>query len=306
MIRKAAIDIGTNTTRLLIADLTQDNAFTTVFSRRIITRLGEGLCNQKHLNEAAIQRTINALTIYSEDIKEYNCSIVRGVATSAVREAENGKDFVQRVKNKTGLILEIIRQEEEARLATLGVFGGLKEKPEKAVIFDVGGGSTEFILTDNHANPVKIIELSMGVVHLTEKYIKSDPVSQEELQSLRTEVKQKLTKVKKEIGSVQNFTLIGTAGTPTQFAALDLNLFPYDPVAVNGYSMSLPTIEKIFNDLKSKTNTERKAIRAMEHGREDLIVAGGVILLESMKLFNKNEMIISDFGLREGIILGHL
>ena len=155
MIRKAAIDIGTNTTRLLIADSAQNGTFIEVFCRRIITRLGEGFFNHKHLNEIAVRRTLNALTIYSKDIKKYNCSTVRSVATSAVREADNGEEFVQKVKRETGLHIEVISQEEEARLAVLGVFSGLKEKPEKAIIFDVGGGSTEFILAVSHADPVK-------------------------------------------------------------------------------------------------------------------------------------------------------
>ena len=152
-------------------------------------------------------------------------------------------------------------------------------------------------------NSLKIIGIPIGVVHLTEKHIKSDPVNQKELSTLRVEVKKELTKVKKEIGHVRDFTLIGTAGTPTQFAALDLNLFPYDAAAVNGHKMSLSVIENIFSELKSKTTAERKAIRAMEHGREDLIIAGGVILLEIMELFNAKELTISDFGLREGIII---
>tara|TARA_B100000959_G_scaffold90642_1_gene96405 strand:+ start:5858 stop:6772 length:915 start_codon:yes stop_codon:yes gene_type:complete len=303
MIRKAAIDIGTNTTRLLIADLSHDGNFTEIFCRRIITRLGEGLYNRSYLNDAAVQRTLDALVIYSKDIKKFNCSNVRAVATSAVREAENGEEFVRKAKRETGLHLEVIDQEEEARLATLGVLSGLREKPELAIIFDVGGGSTEFIFTDNHADPIKIIGLPIGVVHLTEKHIKSDPVNQKELSTLKVEVKKELTKVKKELGHIRDFTLIGTAGTSTQFAALDLNLFPYDAVAVNGHKMSFSVIENIFAELKSKTAAERKAIRAMEHGREDLIIAGGVILLEVMGLFKAKELTISDFGLREGIII---
>lgn len=304
MIRKAAIDIGTNTTRLLIADLAHNGTFTEVFCRRIITRLGEGLYNHNHLNDTAVQRTLDALTIYSKDIKKYKCLNVRAVATSAVREVDNGDEFVRKVKRETGLNIEVISQEEEAGLATSGVFSGLKEKPETAIIFDVGGGSTEFIFADKHANPIKIIGLPMGVVHLTEKHIKSDPVNQKELQTLRIEVKNELARVKKEIGHIQDFTLIGTAGTPTQFAALDLDLFPYDPVAVNGHKMSFSVIENIFDELKSKTTAERKAIRAMEQGREDLIIAGGVILLETMELLDTKELTISDFGLREGIIIG--
>lgn len=303
MTRKAAIDIGTNTTRLLIANSEENGTFKELFSRRVITRLGEGLSNRKHLMEGAVQRTIDALALYSKDITDHNCSQVRAVATSAVREAENGKEFLQRVIKETGIKLEVINQQEEAHLATIGVFSGLKGKPEKVVIFDVGGGSTEFILSNNLANPIKIVGLQMGVVHLTERHIKSDPVNSEELESLKAEVDEKLEKVKEEIGREQDFTLIGTAGTPTQFAALDLELVPYDPVAVNGYKMSFSRVKKIFDDLKSKTTSERKAICAMESGREDLIIAGGVILLETMKLFNKDEITISDFGLREGIIV---
>lgn len=303
MIRKAAIDIGTNTTRLLIADLSQNGAFNKIFSRRIITRLGEGLAHHMLLNKTAMQRTLDAIKIYSYDIKKYRCSKVRAVATNAVREADNGEEFTQTIKNETGLHIEIISQEEEARFTTLGVFSGFKKKLKKTIIFDVGGGSTEYILTNHHSRPVRIVGTNLGIVSLTEKYIKSDPVNQMELQSLRKEVNKKLTVVKQKLGHVRNFTLIGTAGTPTQFAALDLDLFPYDPAAVNEHRMNFSTIEKIFTELSSKNIIERKAIRAMEHGREDLIIAGGVILLESLKLFNKKEVTISDFGLREGVLL---
>jgi exopolyphosphatase/guanosine-5'-triphosphate,3'-diphosphate pyrophosphatase len=303
MIRKAAIDIGANTARLLIADLRQRKTFKEVFSLQKITRLGEGLSNNKRLGNNAVDRTLKALTIYSECIKKYKCSKVIAVATSAVREALNGEEFVQRVKNKTGLCVKVISQEEEARLATVGIYLGLREKPKNAIIFDIGGGSSEYILTDNGPNPIKIVGLLMGIVHLTEKYIKSDPVSPLELQSLEKAVNKKLTRVKQEFNHIHNIPLIGTAGTLTQFAALDLNLYPYDPVVVNGHKMSFTAVQKIFSELKSKTILERRSIKAMECGREDLIIAGGVILLESMKIFDKDEVIISDFGLREGLLL---
>lgn len=302
MVRKAAIDIGTNTTRLLIADLYPNGTFEEVFSSRITTRLGEGLSKCSLLDKTAVYRTINALTIYSENIKKYDCSKVRAVATSAVREAKNRDIFVERVKNKTGLHIEIINQKEEARLATKGVLKGLKEIPGKALIFDIGGGSTEYILSDKNDHPIKIAGLLMGTVHLTENHLKSDPINMIELQSLRNEVKKKLRHVEQELGNVQDFMLIGTAGTHTQFAALDLDLFPYDPVAINGHKMTFPIIEKIFNELKSKTVEERKAISAMEQGREDLIIAGGIVLMESMKILKKDEITISDFGLREGLL----
>lgn len=303
MIRKAAIDIGTNTTRLLIADLSQNKKFKIIFSRRIITRIGEGLSKHKDLNKKAIQRTIDALKIYSEDIKKYKCLKIRAAATSAVRDADNREEFIQMAKDSTGVQIEVISQKEEARLAAKGILNGLKVKPEKAVCFDVGGGSTEYILVDRNAALLKVVGLPMGIVHLTEKYIQSDPISQKDFQFITSEVKEKLAEVKKQIGHIQGFTLIGTAGTPTQFAALDLNLFPYDHVAVNGHKMSFYSIERIFNELKSKTIDERKAMRAMEQGREDLIIAGGIILIESMRLFNKDEIVISDFGLREGLLL---
>lgn len=301
----ASIDLGTNTVRLLITE-SNGEGFTPLYSNQAITRLGEGLSKDGVLIESAMERTINTILKFKKEASAYSPSNIWVAATSAVREAKNRSEFIERVRKATGLELEVIPWEEEARRTILGVFSGLEGDTNSAIIFDIGGGSTEFVLTENK-NPIKSVGTNLGVVHLSEKYIKKDPVDDGELMSLENVIADKIKDVKyrmhSSLSTHHSSLLIGTAGTITTLAALDLNLYPYDPAKVNGYILKLESVRGILERLKAMPLKERRNIPALEKGREDLIIPGAVIVIKVMEILGFDEMTVSDYGLREGIIL---
>ncbi len=310
----AGIDIGTNTVRLLIADVKDKYNFREIRSERRITRLGEGLIENRRLMPSAEDRTIYVLKEFGEILKGYPVEALTAVATSAVREAENGREFVDKIKVETGFDIEIISGDEEARRTFLGVLSGLSSSSlpsprggegrvrGKLLIMDIGGGSTEFIVGKN-CEIVKTVSTGLGVVKLTEEFVKSDPVSDRELEELRNAIKKEIKGLKNILNSPANTTFVGTAGTITTLAAIDQNLTLYNPLRINNYVLKKKAVDRIFDDLKPKTMKERLNIPALEKGREDLIIAGTAMVQLAMEAFGFNEMVVCDFGLREGIVI---
>ncbi|MBI5044240.1 MAG: Ppx/GppA family phosphatase [Nitrospirae bacterium] len=298
----AGIDIGTNTVRLLIADVRDKYNFREIRSERRITRLGEGLIENGRLMPSAENRTIYVLKEFGEILKGYPVEAVTAVATSAVREAENGKEFVERIKVETDFDIEIISGEEEARRTFFGVVAGLNNKNGSLLIIDIGGGSTEFIVSKN-AEVLDSISTGLGVVKLTERFVKSDPVSEAEIKELNQAINNELKNLNKRLNGINNATFVGTAGTITTLAAIDQNLTLYNPLSINNYILKKKSVDRIFDNLKSMTIEERLNIPALEKGREDLIIAGTAIVLSVMEEFGFREMTVCDYGLREGIIL---
>jgi exopolyphosphatase/guanosine-5'-triphosphate,3'-diphosphate pyrophosphatase len=301
----ASIDLGTNTVRLLVVT-GNSKGFTTLHSNQLITRLGEGLSHSGILKDIAMERTIKAVLDFKREASKYSPFAIWVAATSAVREAKNRNEFIEKIREVTGLELEVIPWEEEARRTLLGVFSGLDGNIKKAIVFDIGGGSTEYILTVDK-RLVKSVGTDLGVVHLSERYIRKDPVDEEELRILENVIGDKIKDVRDRIHSLlitrHSSLLIGTAGTVTTIAALDLNLHPYDPAKVNGYVLNIENVREILKRLKNMTLEDRRNIPPLESGREDLIIPGAVIVIKTMEIFGFNEMIVSDYGLREGTII---
>ena len=298
----AGIDIGTNTVRLLIADVKDKYNFREIRSERRITRLGEGLIENSRLMPSAEDRTIFVLKEFGEILKGYPVEALTAVATSAVREAENGKEFVDKIKVETDFDIEIISGEEEARRTFIGVLSGLNNRNGSLLIMDIGGGSTEFIVSKN-AEVLDSISTGLGVVKLTERFVKSDPVTEAEIENLNKIIKDELKNLKNKFNSLNNTTFVGTAGTITTLAAIDQNLTLYNPLRINNYILKKKSVDRIFDNLKFMTIEERLNIPALEKGREDLIIAGTVIVQSVMEIFGFNEMVVCDYGLREGIII---
>lgn len=310
----AGIDIGTNTVRLLIADVKDRYTFNELRSERRITRLGEGIIDGKRLIPSAINRTISVVKEFAHIMQGYSIDAVAVIATSAVREAENGGGFVKAVKKETGLDIEVISGDEEARRTFLGVLAGLFHSPLSSpqwgegrvrgelLIMDIGGGSTEFILSKN-SKILESISTGLGVVKLTEGFIKSDPVSNNEIEKLNKIIKNELKSLKNKLSNFNNSTFVGTAGTVTTLAAIDQNLTLYNQLRINNYVLKKKAVDRIFDDLKPKTMKERLNIPALEKGREDLIIAGTAMVQLAMEAFGFNEMVVCDFGLREGIVI---
>ena len=312
----ASIDLGTNTVRLLVVE-SYKTGFKPLHSNQVITRLGEGLSNGGILIDKAMERTISAVLKFKDEASNYSPSAIWIVATSAVREAKNRTEFIEKIKRVTGLQLEVIPWEEEARMTLLGVFSSNLPLPllnkegskGRAIIFDIGGGSTEYIFTEDK-KLVNSVGTDLGVVHLSERYITKDPVDEEELKALEKAIADKIKNVKDEINSSflipHSALLIGTAGTVTTLAALDLNLYPYDPKKINGYILKFENVKKLLDRLKKMPLKERRNIPALEKGREDLIIPGAVIVIKTMEIFGFDSMVVSDYGLREGIILAKM
>ena len=298
----AGIDIGTNTLRLLIAEFSGDGIYRKVDSGRYITRLGEGSSGTGRLKDEAMERAIRVLKGFADKCDENNVNNIYAVATSAVREAANGVDFINKVKIRTGIDVNIISGDDEARLTMLGVCSGLEIAQKDALLMDIGGGSTEFILTSKGEIVFKV-STDIGVVRFTEQYIKSDPPEEEEIEFLGRVIEDRLKKVASGKGDIASgVEFIGTAGTVTTLAAIDQMMRIYDAEKINGYRIKRDGVMKILKMIRSMTNKERKELPGVEEGREDIILAGAMVVYKVMELFGFDEMTVSDAGLREGLV----
>jgi len=307
----AGIDIGTNTLRLLVAELGPDT-FRELYSDRKITRLGQDVDRTGRLSQEAEERSLNALAEFARHFSEYSVIDVSAVGTSALRNASNAADFVKRIQQRTGLEVSVIDGDEEARLTLLGVNSALGRAtgagqgifPEAGLVIDIGGGSTEMIFT-RPGSETLMRSLPLGAVYLTERFIKNDPPKQEELEGLRRFIVAQLDALERELrrDSQQERSVVGTAGTITTLAAIDLGLAEYDPDAINGHILSREALDRIVRTLGASTLRERRMIAGLEHGREDIILSGAIIAQEIMERRGCPELLVTVGGLREGIVL---
>ena len=308
-LKYASIDIGTNTLRLLIAEINNKN-LQPVYLKRIITRLGGDYKEETGMSPAAKERTIKALELFAEKINEYDVKEVKAVATSVVRRSKNKKEFLENVLKRTGIDVKIISGDEESRFSLLGVLSVIKAGTDlksvpKCLVVDIGGGSTEFIATIG-GKMIGAWSMEMGVVHLTEKHLKTDPPTRHELNAMENEIKEVIANLKdlmKKDDCLPSALLIGTAGTITTLAAIDQGLKKYDPEKINNYILSYKAIKKIYQHLASLPLKQREAILSLEKGREDIIIPGAAIVLKAMENFGFDKMTVSDAGLLEGILL---
>ncbi len=304
----AGIDIGTNTLRLLVVEY-RDKKWTELFSDRQAARLGEGFMKNRLLAPSAVDRTLSALKSFQKSLRQFECDHILWVATSAVREAENKKDFIERVKKELDLDIDVISGEEEARLTCLGIRYAVPVSNGYQMMVDIGGGSTEWIL-GRHQTLLSKKSTPLGVVFLTEQYLLSDPPLSSELIQMKKKVREYFIEVKEKFKQVLEknppITWIGTAGTVTTLAAMAQGLEDYSFEKVNRFILTQETVSGLYQTLVSKTKEERKKMKGLEAGREDIIVTGAFIVLEMMIFFNFNQMVVSDYGLREGIILNRI
>lgn len=294
----AAIDFGTNTARLLIA-VDSPTGIIPVRVEREVVRLGGGFTDQFGLSVEAIERGLSCLRRFSEIISGYGVGQVRASATSAVRDAVNGKAFVDKVLQETGIKLAVIDGDLEARLTLRGVISGLDSASDAFVVLDVGGGSTEFTVSC-HGTPVFIKSMPIGVVRLTEGFC-SDIEMVERVRSVIDQLEKNLSSA--GIVLPGNSELIGTAGTATTIAAIKLEMVDYDYRKVNNFIVSSGDVSEILQRLSRLTPQERLSVKGVEKGREDLIIAGMVIITSIMERFGFNRLKVSDFGLLEGLAL---
>jgi exopolyphosphatase/guanosine-5'-triphosphate,3'-diphosphate pyrophosphatase len=298
--RIAAIDFGTNTARLLVADRHTDGSFEHVRIEREIVRMGGGFTREEGLSADAILRGSRCLARFAGILEEYGVTNPRAVATSAVRDAANGGAFVDQIYRRTGIALTVINGDQEGAVTLAGVNAGLDCRPEHLMVFDVGGGSTEYALA--HAGQAAFIRsLPLGVVRLTEGKVSPAEMSEKidkELELLTREIL--LSKTSAPDGRT---LLVGTAGTATTLAAISMKMASYDCHRVHNSTLSIDEIRRIYSLLLPLSLEERVALPGLEKGREDLIIAGILITLHTMERFGFTTFKVSDYGLLEGLIV---
>lgn len=300
MKRNAAIDLGTNTARLLVAEV-GEGSFTPLHLERRIIRLGGGFTHDRGIAPDAWERGLSTMQSFSLTTRELGVERIRAVATSAVRDAPNGGAFCDAVHDRYGIRLEVIDGTEEAMLTLRGVASGVRTGAPSELVFDVGGGSTEYTLSEGFS-PRMTASLPMGVVRLTEGF-GGDPGP------IRDKVRRLLMEYRDDASRrgfsrlIDEACLIGTAGTATTLAAIDLGLRQYDYRVVNGHGITREFAVRLLERMLPMKPVERLSIVGLEPGREDLIIAGMIITIETMEIFGFDEMIVSDSGLLEGVLL---
>jgi exopolyphosphatase / guanosine-5'-triphosphate,3'-diphosphate pyrophosphatase len=300
--RFAAIDIGTNTILMTVADFCEDGAFRVVTDRAEIARLGDGVDRTHSLSAAGIERALEVLRDYLRECHSFGVTEIAAVGTSALRDALNAKTFIDRFKREFNLELKVLSGAEEAAYAYLSVQRGLCLDAEELLVVDVGGGSTEFIW----AKAGKLngwASLDLGSVRLTERYLHSDPVRPEERAGMVRAIDGPLKKLLDGWGENISFpALVGIAGTFTTLAAVEKGLRHYSHSEVHGSRLSLAEVERQAALYQSKTVAERKRIAGLEPKRADVILAGTVLIERIMRLFHVDEAIVSDQGIRYGLL----
>jgi len=300
--RLAGVDIGTLTCRLLIADLPPSGRLIEVRSERRILLLGEGVDRTKQLSVAAMDRVLQCLKEWRELIDAANVDATAVVATSAVRDAGNRNEFLDRVKREAGFEVELISGEEEAGRTMLGIRSGLPYGVTDVLALDIGGGSTEFILDRPGQNPV-VRSIDIGVVRLCERLLHHDPLTEKEIRQAREWVAKETRTAVAGIGNYQAATFVGTAGTVTSLAAMAQELPTYEPARIHNYRLQLDTIQELEHTLLSRKKADRVGLLGLEKGREEVIAAGAIIIRTIMQTLGRSSVLVSDLGLREGVLL---
>ncbi len=288
--RVAAIDLGTNTTRLLVADVLNGDV-AEVSRRTRITRLGEGVDSRRRLLPLPIARVRNCLTDYRRELESLGAERSLAVATSAVRDAENGEAFLGELEWSNGLTTRLLTGEEEAELTLRGV----GKTGDDTVVVDIGGGSTELIGAQGR------VSTELGSVRLTERFLASDPPTEDELDALAVAVRSVLAEQTPEDLTAQHG--IGVAGTITSLAALDLGLVEYDPDRVHGHRLGDSAVRAQLERLAALPLAERRRVPGLEPERAPVIVAGAVILREVMRHLGLRAIEVSERDILHGAAL---
>lgn len=298
--RVAAIDVGTNSTRLLIAE-EQVGGFRSIERRMTITRLGQGVDRRRVLDPEALKRTLATIADYAATCGELGVEKLRVTGTSAVRDAQNRDEFFEGVKLLTGSMPEMLSGEEEASATFLGTLSDLDEDGPVLVV-DIGGGSTELVIGQG-GEPGDLVSLDIGCVRMHEKYLASDPPSEEELGEMRAELTEKLRAAKAMLAVPAGARLIGVAGTVTQLATLKSGIPVYDPDVTHHFVLSHGDVRLLAKRLQSLTYSQRKRTAGLEPGRADVIVAGAEILLQVMETFDSPEVLVSERDILDGLVM---
>lgn len=298
--RVAVVDIGTNSTRLLIAEVdSQDGSLQELERRSQVTRLGQGVDSGGLLAEEAVARVFDALAGYRQLIDQHDCRANLAVLTSAVRDAANGPAFAQRVREEMGLDAKVLTGDEEAQLTFLGAMAGRRPAEEPTVVIDIGGGSTEFVLGVGRTAGFHV-STPAGVVRMSERHIHTDPPAPEELQALAEDTREVFLRHLPEQECQAVRAGIAVAGTATSAAAIEQELDPYDPSRVHGYTLQLASVELLLARLADMTEDERRQVAGLHPDRAPTIVAGMILLAEAMNAVHLEQVEVSEHDILYG------
>ena len=294
--RVGGIDVGSYSVRLTIAE--GDNGSIKIIKERgEITSLAEGLKERGRLRKDRIEETLRVLEGYRREVEELGCERVRVVGTEALRRAQNADEFIELVRKRTGFEIEIISPEEEGKLAFLAVAYSLKP-PGEFLVIDQGGGSTEFVFGAG-MEPEEVISIPMGIVSLTEMFIKNDPPKAGELEDLRDYVKEKVKPLVRKVSRI-----VGLGGTITTLVALERDVYPYDPSKVHGTFLEREALSKWLTALSSVPSSRRPMLYPqVERKRARVIIAGIAMYEVIMELFGEVSLQVSDWGVKHGLII---
>ncbi|WP_409058116.1 exopolyphosphatase [Streptomyces sp. SYP-A7185] len=303
MTRVAAVDCGTNSIRLLVADADPRTGELVDLDRRMtVVRLGQGVDKTGRLAPEALERTFAACREYAGVIKKHGAERLRFVATSASRDAENRDDFVRGVLDILGVEPEVISGDQEAEFSFTGAtreLAGSDHLAKPYLVVDIGGGSTEFVVGDDRVRAARSVDV--GCVRLTERHIRTDPPAPAELDAVRADIAAALDLAERTVPIREARTLVGLAGSVTTVAAIALGLDAYDSAAIHHSRVSREQVREIVARLTAATHDERAAIPVMHPGRVDVIVSGALVLLSIMERTGAGEVVVSEHDILDGI-----
>ncbi|MCL2768982.1 MAG: Ppx/GppA family phosphatase [Solirubrobacterales bacterium] len=298
--RVAVVDIGTNSTRLYIADVDPSSRSVRELVRRSeVTRLGERVDASGTLSPAAVQRVRSTLGDYRAIIDRHRCEANLAVLTSAVRDAADGSSFTERVREEFRLDARVLSGDEEARLTFLGAISGREPSAEPTAVIDIGGGSTEFVIGHDHTAGFHV-SVQAGVVRMSERHIHSDPPLPDELQSLAGDAREVFLAGVPTEQRAPVAHAIAVAGTATSAAAIDQRLDPYDSSRVHGYHLDAATIELLLARLADMDDAQRRRVVGLHPDRAPTIVAGMILLGQALAIFELDEVEVSENDLLRG------
>jgi exopolyphosphatase/guanosine-5'-triphosphate,3'-diphosphate pyrophosphatase len=298
----AAIDIGSNSIRLLIGEVSNGSVVPLLYSREA-TRLAGGISETDNIEESSMKSTIETLKQFQDNIKKHDVTEIRAVGTSALREAKNADEFLNSIMGETGIDVEVISGQDEASLTAKGVISVVKDYPSVLVV-DVGGGSTETVFISDGMVLDKETE-PFGVVKLYEKHIRSDPPSVDDLRSLNAAIEHISNKIwyRFEERFKHEVVLIGTAGTATTLACIDMGIEIRDWQKAHMHKLYLKMLRRMSVSLLSMSFNERSLTEGLEPARADLIIPGILLTIKIMSTLGFKEMVVSNYGLMEGVLL---
>ncbi|MFC1591764.1 hypothetical protein ACFL43_04515 [Thermodesulfobacteriota bacterium] len=305
----ASIDIGSQTIRLLVAEADSSGGFTPIYRNRAIIRLGEAMSGSRMLLPAAIERGVACIADFTREARARGAAYIYPVATACVRNAENAAAFLDQVHRAAGVAPAVLSGTEEARLSLLGVHSVYPSGTDTSLVIDIGGGSTECILLHN-GRPGDSESMHLGVIALAETHLQHDPPQPAELESLREDIQAVLQHASRLLpdlaAAAVRPVVIGTAGTATTLAAMNLALTDYHPERINRQVLSYAALQNLLARMICLPAAERSRLPGLEAGRAVVIIPGTLIILSVLDLLQAGELRVSDAGLLEGVIIDAL